>query len=104
MGALCSVSSGSVWNICSMDGVKTSFRRLSDMAGSAVGVKPKPKTWQEEVGEQLDDMGPSLSFQERLIGFACCCGFGVLISLGSFFRFSRLLAGHPTAFALCFSL
>merc|ERR1711988_554135 len=49
-------------------------------------------------------MYPSLSFQERLIGFACCCGFGVLISLGSFFRFSRLLAGHPTAFALCFSL
>lgn len=41
----------------------------------------------------------ALSKKQRLIGFLCCCGFGVLIGFLSFLFWSR-----PTTFALLFTI
>lgn len=53
-------------------------------------------TWTEE----LSNYCPTLTFQQRLIGFACSFGLGYLIAFMSFRFFLRLVAGNPLPFAL----
>ena len=49
-------------------------------------------------------MFPSLTYTQRLTGCLSCAAFGFLLSFGSFFRFTALLKGNPTPFAVCFTL
>ena len=43
---------------------------------------------------------PGLSYQQRLIGFLVCMGFGVLLSLNSITSVTEALLGNPIPFAM----
>ncbi|KAJ1635457.1 vesicle transport protein, partial [Pavlovales sp. CCMP2436] len=45
-------------------------------------------------------MCPSLTYEQRLYGFAICFTAGVLLTLTSMFSFTKLLLGYPTDFAI----
>jgi len=45
----------------------------------------------------------TLSYKQRLIGFACCAALGFILSLGSFMRLAKALAGNPVPFAISYS-
>ena len=47
---------------------------------------------------------PTLSYQQRLVGFLCCFGLGMLLSLTSLMSFTSLLGGNPTPFAFKYTL
>lgn len=46
---------------------------------------------------------PSLSWEDRVMGFAGCFVIGITLSLSSMISFPQLLAGHPGPFALKYS-
>ena len=50
--------------------------------------------------EELSTYCPKLTFQERLIGFACCFSLGYLIAFFSFRFFIKLVGGNPIPFAI----
>lgn len=50
--------------------------------------------------EELSNYCPTLTFQQRLIGFASSFGLGYLIAFMSFRFFIRLIEGNPLPFAL----
>lgn len=52
----------------------------------------------------INSLCPSLSYQERMIGFLTCFVLGFLLSLGSTFRLARLARGNPAPFALAYTL
>mmetsp|Transcript_4871 Transcript_4871/g.7213 ORF Transcript_4871/g.7213 Transcript_4871/m.7213 type:complete len:239 (-) Transcript_4871:61-777(-) len=54
--------------------------------------------------EDLSDMCPKLTFQQRVIGFASCYGLGYLITFGSFGLFIRLVEGNPLPFVTMYTL
>ena len=54
--------------------------------------------------EEMSAMCPSLTYQERVIGFLTCLILGFLLSLGSTFRLARLMGGHPGPFAIAFTI
>ena len=43
---------------------------------------------------------PSLTFKQRLYGFAICFGVGITISVTSMLSFNQLLGGNPVPFAI----
>ncbi|EEC51277.1 predicted protein [Phaeodactylum tricornutum CCAP 1055/1] len=49
--------------------------------------------------EELAEYCPTLTFQQRLIGFAVCFGMGYVMSFFSFRFFIKLIEGHPLPFA-----
>lgn len=64
-------------------------------------IAPKPpeeKTWQEQAGEEVCALFPSLSWKDRLVGCLSCMAMGYILSFGSFFRFKDLLLGDPVPF------
>ena len=71
---------------------------LLERARGAVGMQPTRRE------EAIDSVCPSLTFKQRLWGFAICFGIGVLISLGSMRFFHKLLHGNPTPFAINYTL
>ncbi|GMI36749.1 hypothetical protein TeGR_g6367 [Tetraparma gracilis] len=64
----------------------------------------REKTWQEQVEEEVCSVCPSLTYTQRITGCLSCAAIGMLLSFGSFFRFTALLKGNPTPFAVCFTL
>ena len=64
----------------------------------------REKTWQEQLEEGVDSACPSMSYTQRLGGCMFCVVCGFLLSFGSFFRFTDLLLGRPTAFVVGFTL
>ena len=63
---------------------------------NAAGIEPT---------EQLaGGLCPSLTFRQRLYGFALCFCVGVSISVTSLFSFSQLLLGHPMPFAIKYTV
>ena len=70
---------------------------LLDRARTAVGMQ---QTRREEL---VDSVCPSLTYKQCIYGFAICFGIGVLLSLGSMARFSQLMNGNPTPFALIYT-
>jgi hypothetical protein len=53
---------------------------------------------------KLEDMCPSLSLQQKLIGFCSCLVVGFVLDLMAWLSFPKLVKGDPTIFAVCFSL
>eukprot|EP00656_Telonema_subtile_P056292 TRINITY_DN8959_c0_g7_i1.p1 TRINITY_DN8959_c0_g7~~TRINITY_DN8959_c0_g7_i1.p1 ORF type:complete len:153 (-),score=30.13 TRINITY_DN8959_c0_g7_i1:345-803(-) len=47
---------------------------------------------------------PSLSYTQRIIGFCVCCAVGLLLTLGSFFRFKQCIDGDCTGFAVIYTI
>jgi len=64
----------------------------------------REKSWQENLEDEVCVVFPSLSYTNRLTGCVSCVAIGFLLSFGSFFRFTSLLKGSPTPFAVCFTL
>ncbi len=64
----------------------------------------REKTYAEQVEEEVCALFPSLSYKDRITGCIVCAVIGFLLSFGSFLRFTELLKGNPTPFAVCFTL
>merc|ERR1712086_886107 len=62
------------------------------MRDGIVGKPEEEKNAMEKLEDQLEENCPSLTWTQRLIGFVLCCGVGMLLTLGSFFRFSKVRA------------
>uniref|UniRef100_A0A7S3AWZ9 Vesicle transport protein n=1 Tax=Haptolina ericina TaxID=156174 RepID=A0A7S3AWZ9_9EUKA len=73
---------------------------LLDRAQRAVGLQPEPSI-REDV---INGICPSLTFQQRLYGFAICWVLGTIICISSMFSFGKLVNGHPAPFAIAYSL
>merc|ERR1712086_1175365 len=86
--------------------MKDSFR---GMANKIPGVQlepaepPPPPSMFDGVQSEMDEMC-SLTYKQRLIGFAICAAIGFMISFGSFLRFAKALGGNPVPFAKAYSL
>ena len=65
---------------------------------NAAGIEP---TQSEQL---MGGLCPQLTFRQRLFGFALCFCVGVTLSVTSLFSFSQLLLGHPTPFAIKYSV
>lgn len=52
----------------------------------------------------INSLCPSLTYQERTIGFITCFVLGFLLSLGSTFRLARLVHGNPAPFAIAYTI
>ena len=82
-----------------LDKARLVFRREeegSDSNNEAAMVEQEDPSWSEELSQYC----PTLTFQQRLIGFACSFGFGYLIAFFSFRFFIRLVEGNPLPFAI----
>ena len=76
------------------------LERAQNAAQSAIpGMRPK--TAREQL---IDDVCPSLTFQQRLVGFGIFFTIGAVVTLTSMFSFSQLLTGNPVPFALKYSI
>uniref|UniRef100_A0A7S3P7U2 Vesicle transport protein n=2 Tax=Amphora coffeiformis TaxID=265554 RepID=A0A7S3P7U2_9STRA len=79
-----------------LDKARLTFQRDSG-DDSESGVEEEPDTsWTEE----LSNYCPTLTFQQRLIGFFSSFGLGYLIAFFSFRFFIRLVEGNPLPFAI----
>lgn len=88
-----------------MSGALASVREKAksglNKAKSAVGMKsPEDNTALDEITE----MCPQLTYQQRIIGFATCFTIGWLISSMSFQFFRELVDGNPVPFVVIYSL
>lgn len=54
--------------------------------------------------KSLEEMFPSLTLQQKLIGFGICVVVGFVLDLIAWLSFPQLLKGKPATFAICFSL
>eukprot|EP00315_Gephyrocapsa_oceanica_P009369 CAMPEP_0185301054 /NCGR_PEP_ID=MMETSP1363-20130426/12474_1 /TAXON_ID=38817 /ORGANISM="Gephyrocapsa oceanica, Strain RCC1303" /LENGTH=201 /DNA_ID=CAMNT_0027898055 /DNA_START=111 /DNA_END=716 /DNA_ORIENTATION=+ len=80
------------------DGVPPS-PSLWDRARQAAGVGPP--TAREEL---VDQVCPSMTFQQRLYAFAICFCISVAISITSVFSVAQLIGGRPGPFAVKYTL
>lgn len=89
-----------------MSGVLSSVREKAsktiNKAKSAVGmsVPEEEKTTLDEVA----DMCPQLTYQQRIIGFGTCFTIGYLITFMSFQFFEQLIAGNPVPYVVIYTL
>ncbi|KAJ0395485.1 hypothetical protein P43SY_002021 [Pythium insidiosum] len=54
--------------------------------------------------DEVNSICPSLSYQERVIGFLTCFLLGFLLSFGSTFRLAKLVHGNPGPFAIAYTI
>lgn len=71
---------------------------LLERTRTAVGLQPTARE------EAINNLCPSLSFKQRVYGFAICFVIGLVISLTSMLSFSQLLKGNPRPFAIKYTL
>ena len=74
--------------------------RLTFSRGDEPGVDDVEEQEDASWTEELSNYCPTLTFQQRLIGFACSFGLGYLIAFFSFRFFIRLVEGNPLPFAI----
>ncbi|GMH57459.1 hypothetical protein TrST_g9639 [Triparma strigata] len=79
---------------------------MNDLQNQVKGLlnPTREKTWNEQLEEEVCSVFPALSYTQRLTGCLCCMALGFLLSFGSFLRFSKLLHGDATPFAVCFTI
>ena len=81
--------------------IKDVTSRSVKRAKSAVGItNPEDNTALDEVAE----MCPKLTYQQRMVGFGCCFGIGYLITFTSFQFFEELINGNPIPFVIIYTL
>ena len=68
------------------------------------GEPQKPPTVAQQVEDEVCAFCPKLTYKQRLIGFVCCFGTGVLLEFGSFIRIVELVKGDPAPFAIMYSI
>mmetsp|Transcript_969 Transcript_969/g.1429 ORF Transcript_969/g.1429 Transcript_969/m.1429 type:complete len:188 (-) Transcript_969:402-965(-) len=72
-------------------------------AASAVGIE-RTNTQEPNAMDELSDMCPRLTYQQRMIGFCTCFVLGYLITFGSFNYFIDLVEGNPVPFVMMYSI
>jgi hypothetical protein len=70
-------------------------------AKRAVGIIPEEE---KTALDEMADMCPQLTYQQRMIGFGTCFTIGWLISCMSFNFFEELIAGDPVPFVILYSV
>ena len=68
------------------------------------GEPPREKTFAEKLEDQLCGWVPALTWEQRVGGCLCCVLVGLVLEIGSFFRFTQLVLGKPGPFATLYSL
>ena len=85
------------------DQVRNSTTGALDKARLTFSREPSDDVEEQEDSswtEELSNYCPTLTFQQRLIGFASSFGLGWLIGFMSFRFFIRLVEGNPLPFAI----
>jgi hypothetical protein len=62
------------------------------------------KSGEGSVIDQAEALCPDLTYRNRIIGFAACCGAGWVLTLFAMISFLTMLVGSPATFAVVFSL
>ena len=80
------------------------------------------KSTGDKIEDEIDKVCPSLTWTQRMIGFgitagsssclratlrlakAVVAGIGLLVTVVSFFQFSKLIGGNPSPFAICYTI
>lgn len=86
-----------------LESIRDSVTGGLQRAGSAVGLETKTSSQDSSALDELSDLCPSLSYQQRIIGFAVCFGTGYLITFLSFGMFVELVEGDPVPFVLIYT-
>mmetsp|Transcript_10640 Transcript_10640/g.15018 ORF Transcript_10640/g.15018 Transcript_10640/m.15018 type:complete len:190 (-) Transcript_10640:91-660(-) len=74
-------------------------------AGSVLGIESKAsEDSTASAVDELAEMCPKLSFQQRIIGFASCFSIGYLITFLSFKFFIELMEGNAIPFVVVYSV
>merc|ERR1712010_319681 len=68
------------------------------------GKSEEDKTALDKLEDQMDECCPTLTLKQRIIGFVICAGVGLLLTLGSFFRFKKCVDGDCAPFAVIYTL
>lgn len=71
---------------------------------SSLALLTGERTTAQEIEDACCEGCPKLTYKQRVIGFLCCFGLGVLIELGSFIRLVELVKGNPKPFAISYSI
>ncbi|TFJ85840.1 hypothetical protein NSK_002660 [Nannochloropsis salina CCMP1776] len=82
----------------------SSSSNFMDSARRLLGVEARPKTFCERLEEDMCWWCPTFTWQQRLFGCLCCFLVGMILEFGSFFRFTKLLTGHPEPFAVMYTI
>jgi hypothetical protein len=85
--------------------IKTKASAGINKAASAVGIQ---RTQTEDSNnnntlEELSELCPQLTYQQRLIGFGTCFVLGYFITFMSFNYFMELIGGNPVPFVVLYS-
>ncbi|CAM9196879.1 unnamed protein product [Discosporangium mesarthrocarpum] len=80
-----------------IESMKASSRRL-------LGQEPEEKTAMQEMEEAVCLLCPTMTWKQRIIGFAFCLTIGFILTFGSVFRILQLLTGNPIPFVVFYSL
>lgn len=92
----------------SFDEIRQSVSGSMQKAGSVVGLTAVSTDEEEQVQQpdrldELSEMCPKLSFQQRVTGFFVCFGTGYLITFLSFSFFIQLMEGDPVPFVVVYT-
>jgi hypothetical protein len=84
--------------------IKTKASAGLNKAASAVGIQRTPtEDSNSNAIEELSELCPQLTYQQRLIGFGACFVLGYLITFLSFNYFIDLIEGNPVPFVILYS-
>jgi len=64
----------------------------------------REKSWYDELEEEVCELCPELTLQQRVMGCVACFSLGFLMSLGSLFKLVELVEGNPVPFAMTYTL
>lgn len=91
----------------SISNFKSSISTKFQKTASQIGLASPPSEESDagsDVLEELSELCPKLTFQQRIIGFVTCFIFGYLITFASFSRFMELVEGNPYPFILYYTV
>jgi len=83
-----------------LDKARLTFQRDSGNDDNHTTVEEQQEQEDSSWTEELANYCPTLTFQQRLIGFFSSFGLGYLIAFFSFRFFIRLVEGNPLPFAI----
>mmetsp|Transcript_29638 Transcript_29638/g.60519 ORF Transcript_29638/g.60519 Transcript_29638/m.60519 type:complete len:187 (+) Transcript_29638:33-593(+) len=87
----------------SLQGLRESASTGLQKAASAVGIETK-SSQDSDALDELSDLCPKLTYQQRMVGWATCFGLGYLITFMSFSLFVDLIEGRPVSFVFVYTL
>lgn len=84
--------------------IKTKASAGINKAASAVGIqRTQTEDSNNNTLEELSELCPQLTYQQRLIGFGTCFVLGYFITFMSFNYFMELIGGNPVPFVVLYS-